>query len=90
LPFLEGGLTPVSHSILLPPWHSVGCTGDLPRLVVGSDNSLQAFDSETMMRQWYIAFDTPPVAAFRQDGYGGNCLDPDKAAGGRAPPGGSR
>lgn len=51
----------------------------LPRLVVGSDNSLQAFDSKTMHRKWYIAFDTPPVSAYRQDGLGGNCLDPDQA-----------
>eukprot|EP00775_Hariotina_reticulata_P013052 gene13052-13179_t len=44
----------------------------------------KAFDSESMLRKWYIAFDTPPVAAFRQDGLGGNCLDPEQAAGGRA------
>eukprot|EP00879_Flechtneria_rotunda_P013807 GHRR01014420.1.p1 GENE.GHRR01014420.1~~GHRR01014420.1.p1 ORF type:complete len:470 (+),score=187.68 GHRR01014420.1:1045-2454(+) len=52
----------------------------MPKLVVGSDNSLQAFDSKTMLRKWYIAFDTPPVSAYRQDGRGSNCLDPEQGA----------
>eukprot|EP00878_Enallax_costatus_P018795 GHUV01019807.1.p1 GENE.GHUV01019807.1~~GHUV01019807.1.p1 ORF type:complete len:727 (+),score=262.17 GHUV01019807.1:265-2445(+) len=69
--FLQHGAPPVLGEHSRP--------ADLPRLVVGSDNSLQAFDSRTMHRKWHIAFDTPPVSAYRQDGSGGNCLDPDQA-----------
>lgn len=52
--------------------------------MVGADNSLQAFDSRTLHRKWYVAFDTPPVSAYRQDGSGGNFLDPDQAVTGPA------
>lgn len=51
----------------------------LPHLVVGTDNSLQAFDPTTMLLKWYVAFDTPPVSAYRPDGRGGNALDPEQA-----------
>lgn len=58
----------------------------LPHLVVGTDNSLQAFDPQTMLLKWYVVFDTPPVSAYRPDGRGGNALDPEQA--GRAALGG--
>lgn len=47
--------------------------------MVGTDNSLQAFDPHTRLLQWYVEFETPPVAAYRADGRGGNALDPEQA-----------
>jgi hypothetical protein len=50
----------------------------LPHLVVGVDNTLQAYDPHTMLFKWLVAFDTPPVSAYRPDGRGGNALDPEQ------------
>jgi hypothetical protein len=45
---------------------------------VGVDNTLQAYDPNTMLFKWLVAFDTPPVSAYRPDGRGGNALDPEQ------------
>lgn len=55
-------------------------------MVVGADNTLQAYDPLTKLRKWYVQFDTPPVAVYTPDGDGSNALDPDQA--GRASLGG--
>ena len=35
-------------------------------LVVGTDNSLQAFDPHTMLLQWYVEFKHPPLQPTEQ------------------------
>ena len=40
------------------------------KLVVGADNSLQAFDGTTGFRKWAIDFGTPPVGAYATDSNG--------------------
>jgi hypothetical protein len=51
----------------------------LPRLVAGTDKSLSAFDSKTSDRMWSFTFPVMPISAHRQDGVGGNYLDPANA-----------
>uniref|UniRef100_A0A383VZQ0 non-specific serine/threonine protein kinase n=1 Tax=Tetradesmus obliquus TaxID=3088 RepID=A0A383VZQ0_TETOB len=51
----------------------------LPRLVAGTDKSLSAFDSKTSDRMWSFTFPAMPISAHRQDGVGGNYLDPANA-----------
>lgn len=82
----QTGLCPLSSLAGCLPCH-VRVAADLPHLVVGSDNSLQAYDSRTMLQKWYIAFDAMPISAHRQDDVGGNYLDPANAAlrGGSSP-----
>jgi hypothetical protein len=48
-------------------------------LVAGTDKSLSAFDSKTSDRMWSFTFPAMPISAHRQDGVGGNYLDPANA-----------
>jgi hypothetical protein len=58
-----------------------GCSAHagLPRLFAGTDKSLSAFDSKTSDRMWSFTFPAMPISAHRQDGVGGNYLDPSNA-----------
>lgn len=70
---------PITVRCVCPCVLCVLCARAGLHLVVGTDNSLQAFDPTTMLLKWYVEFETPPVAAYRADGRGGNALDPEQA-----------
>lgn len=49
---------------LLPSTSQQQGLGTLPRLAVGADNALQAFDPGSGFQAWRMAFPTPPVAVY--------------------------
>lgn len=63
--FLQGrGPAVASASGLLPSADRRNRGAGLPRLAVGADNTLQAFDPGSGYQKWRVVFRTPPVAVY--------------------------
>jgi hypothetical protein len=69
--------TPPAPPRAMPPYptqptqpHPNPMPAEADKLVVGADNSLQAYDGVTGFRKWGIDFGTPPIGAFTADGEG--------------------